>query len=155
MRTPHSLTLLAVALVLVSIVAACSSSAASSSPSATTPTVSGAWVRPPMGADRPAAGYMIIANAGSEADALIAAASAIAISVEIHETTTDASGTMGMQPVDKIEVPAGGSVSLEPGGYHLMLMGVTEMPPVGEMVEITLTFETGGDVVVQAEVKAG
>ena len=67
----------------------------------------------------------------------------------------DASGMMGMQPVDRIEIAPGASVTLEPGGYHLMLMGVTDMPAIGEMVEITLTFEKAGDVVVQAEVKAG
>lgn len=65
------------------------------------------------------------------------------------------SGMTGMQPVDRIEIPAGGTVRLEPGGYHLMLMDLTEMPAVGSTVELTLTFETAGDVVVQAEVRAG
>jgi copper(I)-binding protein len=62
---------------------------------------------------------------------------------------------MAMHPIERIDIPAGGSAKLEPGGYHLMLMGVTKMPAVGETVELTLTFEKAGDVVVQAEVRAG
>ena len=65
------------------------------------------------------------------------------------------SGMMGMQPVDEIEVAPGAPVTLKPGGYHLMLMGVTDMPAIGGKVEITLTFELAGDIVVQAEVRAG
>jgi periplasmic copper chaperone A len=132
----------------VLVVAACSSAGAAD------PTVSDPWVRPPMGADRPAAGYLTITG-GEEADALIAAASPVATTVEIHETAPDASGMMAMHPVDRIDVAAGATVNLEPGGYHLMLMGVTEMPAVGETVEITLTFEQAGEVKVQAEVRAG
>jgi hypothetical protein len=108
-----------------------------------------------MGPDRPAAGYLAITNPGGGADALVSASSPIATSVELHESTADASGMMAMHPVDRIDIEAGGTVKLEPGGYHLMLMGVTRMPAVGETVELTLTFEKAGDVVIQAEVKAG
>ena len=58
-------------------------------------------------------------------------------------------------PVDRIEVPAGGSVALEPGGFHLMMLGLTETPAVGDTVELLLTFQEGGEVTVQAEVRAG
>ena len=154
MRTPRSRTLPAIAFVLVTIVAACSSAAAPTSPSATAPTVSGAWVRPPMGADRPAAGYMTITG-GSEADALIAASSPISMDVQVHETTESADG-MGMQEVGRVDIPAGATVMLEPGGYHIMfMMPDPEGLVVGGTVEITLTFEKGGEVVVQAEVRAG
>lgn len=61
---------------------------------------------------------------------------------------------MAMQPVAKIDIPAGGTVALEPGGYHLMLMELKEEPKVGSTVELTLTFEGAGDVVVKAEVRA-
>jgi copper(I)-binding protein len=154
MRTPRSWTVLSIAFALVLIVAACGSSAGSPSAAATAPTVSGAWVRPPMGADRPAAGYLTITG-GSAADALIAASSPISMDVQVHETTESADG-MGMQEVERIDIAAGSTVMLEPGGYHLMFM----MPDlddlvVGGTVEITLTFEKGGEVVVQAEVRAG
>jgi copper(I)-binding protein len=156
MRTPRSRTLLAMAMafVLITIVTACTSSTGSTSPSVTAPTVSGAWVRPPMGADRPAAGYLTITG-GSEADALIAASSPISIDVQVHETTESADG-MGMQEVERIDIAAGATVMLEPGGYHIMfMMPDPEALAVGGTVEITLTFEKGGEVVVQAEVRAG
>ena len=118
------------------------------------PTISDAWVRPPMGADLPAAGYLTIVG-GDADDALIAVTSPVAASVEIHETMAAESGMTGMAPVDRIDVAAGATVVLEPGGYHLMLMGATDLPAVGDTVELTLSFENGGDVVVKAEVRAG
>jgi copper(I)-binding protein len=118
------------------------------------PVVQDAWVRPPIGADRPAAGYLTITNPGADADRLIGASSPVAASVEVHESTMAADGTMGMHPIDSLEVEPGDTVTLEPGGYHLMLMGVTGMPAVGETVELTLTFELAGDIVVDAEVRA-
>jgi periplasmic copper chaperone A len=108
-----------------------------------------------MGPDRPGAGYLTIHNTIGNDDALVGVSSPVATSVEIHETMSGDSGMMGMQPVDRIEVKVGSSVILEPGGYHLMLMGVTDMPAVGETVELTLTFAHAGDIVVQAEVRAG
>jgi copper(I)-binding protein len=108
-----------------------------------------------MGSDRPAAGYMTITNPGTEADALVGVSSPIATSVEIHETMADPSGMMAMSPIDRLDIASGGTVKLEPGGYHLMLMGVTQMPAVGGTVQLTLTFEKAGQVVVQAEVRAG
>jgi copper(I)-binding protein len=130
------------------VVAACSSSGTSA------PTVSDAWMRVPMGADRPGAAYMTIVG-GDADDALIAASSPVAMDVQVHETTESADG-MGMQEVERIEIPAGATVRLEPGGYHIMMM-MPDMDQivVGESVEITLTFEGAGDVVVQAEVRAG
>jgi copper(I)-binding protein len=107
-----------------------------------------------MGAGAPAAGYLTITG-GDVADALVSAKSPIATSVEVHETMADASGMTGMQPVDQIDVAIGDTVKLEPGGYHLMLMGVKDMPAVGSKVELTLTFEQAGEITVQAEVKAG
>ena len=117
--------------------------------------VTGAWVRPPQGVDRPAAAYLEIVG-GPQADALLGVASSAAAMVEVHETTTDASGMTGMHPIERLEIPAGATVTLEPGGYHLMLMGVLEGAiEVGKTVELRLTFETAGEIVVQAEVRAG
>jgi periplasmic copper chaperone A len=118
------------------------------------PTIADAWVRPPMGADRPAAGYMTITG-GSEADALLAASSPVSMDVQVHETMESADG-MGMQEVERIDIAAGATVMLEPGGYHIMfMMPDTEQLVVGETVEITLTFENAGDIVVSAEVREG
>jgi hypothetical protein len=141
---------LSICALVAGLLAACSSSGSTGAP-----TISGAWVRPPMAAGSPAAGYMTIENTSDQADALISASSPVAGSVEIHETTTDTTGMMGMQPVERIEVPAGGSVTLEPGGYHLMVMGLTQPLEIGSTIELELVFERAGKVVVQADVKQG
>ena len=143
-------TALGIALALV--VAACAGG--SPTPAPERPVVSDAWVRPPMGPDRPAAAYLTITGSVAD-DALIGASSPTAASVELHETMMGSDGSMGMHAVERIEIAAGATVRLEPGGYHLMLMRVTNLPAIGELVEITLTFGGAGDVVIQAEVRAG
>lgn len=62
-------------------------------------------------------------------------------------------GMMKMQPVDRIVIPADGSVSLAPGGYHIMLVDLVEPLAVGSTIELTLTFEQSGDQVVTAAVR--
>lgn len=62
-------------------------------------------------------------------------------------------GMMTMQPVDSIEVPADGSVALEPGGYHVMLLDVKKELVPGDTIEVTLTFERAGEVTVTADVR--
>jgi copper(I)-binding protein len=145
MRSRRSLLSLLFVLMLTAVACSTTGSVA--------PTVSHQWVRPPLGADRPAAGYLVIVG-GETADELVGASSPVAASVEIHETTPDADGMMAMHPVAGIPVGSGETVRLEPGGYHLMLMGVTDDLVVGEKVELTLTFQNAGDVVVQAEIRA-
>jgi copper(I)-binding protein len=140
---------LAAALLAALVLAACTAAATPSGP-----TVADAWVRPPMGPDRPAAGYLTITGHGT-ADALLSATSPVAQMVEIHETMAGASGMASMHQVDRIPVPAGGSVKLEPGGYHLMLMGLGSELAVGQKVQITLTFERAGEIRVEAEVRQG
>jgi copper(I)-binding protein len=135
--------------------------------------VEDAWVRPsPMEAGNGAV-YMVIRNTGAEDDALLAADTDVAQTVEIHETyVMEAEGDaemgdmgdnmgddmdmagemMGMRPVESVPVPAGGRVTLEPGGYHIMLINVEQLEP-GQTIPITLTFEKAGTVEVEAEVR--
>lgn len=148
---PGTMARLALSAVSLLVVAACSGGAASPS----SPVIADAWVRPPMAADRPAAGYLVITNPADRADALVGAASPVAARIEIHETAADASGMMAMHPVERLEIGAGATVHLEPGGYHLMLMEMGDLPPVGETIHLTLTFERAGPIVIEAEVRAG
>jgi periplasmic copper chaperone A len=98
--------------------------------------------------------FMTIANDGTEADTLLAAESAVASAVEIHETR-DEGGVMQMrQLVDGLQVPAGETVALEPGGYHIMLIGLTADLVVGETFPLTLEFAQGGSVDVEVPVFA-
>lgn len=150
-RPIRLLTRAAVALALTLSLVACSGAAPAGESGL--PYIEDAWVRPPIGADRPAAGYLTITNPGVDADTLVGASSPVATSVEIHESAMDAAGMMGMQPIDSLVVEPGATVTFEPGGYHLMFMGVTGMPAVGETVELTLTFELAGDIVIDAEVR--
>jgi copper(I)-binding protein len=81
--------------------------------------------------DRGAA-YMVIKNSGSSADALIGASSDVADKAEIHETKM-VDGNATMSPVARIEVPAGGSVELKPGSYHVMFIGLKQPLRSGEV----------------------
>jgi copper(I)-binding protein len=136
--------------VLALVLAACTSSSSSSGGSLT---VSDAWARKAMSMDMAGAAYMNITNGTGQADALLGVETDVAASPEIHETTEE-NGMMAMHPVERIEIPAGGTVELKPGGYHVMLIGLTRELEVGSTIDLTLKFEKAGDVKVQAEVKA-
>jgi hypothetical protein len=124
---------------------ACSTAATPAPTAAASVTVSGAWVRVAATTGAPTAAYLVIANAGAQA----------ATMVEIHETKTDMSGMTGMSPIDRLPIPAGGTATLQPGGFHLMLTGLKAPLAAGATVELDLVFEHAGKVVVQAEVRAG
>ncbi len=100
-----------------------------------------------------AALYLTATNEGDVTDRLLGASTDAADAVELHETTMGDDGTMGMQPVDGIDLPVGDTLILEPGGYHLMLIGADRME-VGDAVDVTLTWEEAGDMTVEAEVVA-
>jgi periplasmic copper chaperone A len=115
-------------------------------------TVTDAWARSSTMAERAGAAYLTIHNGGSEADRLVGVTSPTAGTVEMHESTL-MDGMMGMAPVEAIEVPAGGVAELKPGGFHIMLIGMTGELKAGDTVQLTLTFEKAGEVQVAAEVR--
>lgn len=99
------------------------------------------------------AAYMVIRNTGSEPDKLIAASTDVAKTVELH-TVIEEGGMMRMRQVEGgIDVPANGEVVLKPGGFHVMLIGLTRDLNAGDKVELTLTFEKAGQIPVTAEVR--
>ena len=108
--------------------------------------VQSAWMRqPPPGADV-AGGYMTIRNATDKADRLVGGSVAFAERFEIHEMVMD-QGMMQMREVEGgLEVPAGGTLELAPGSYHLMMIGLSGAPKAGESVPVTLEFENAGTV---------
>ena len=116
--------------------------------------VSGVWVREPAEGQTRSAAYGTITNNGDSDVTLVAAAVAFDATVEIHETLMDDDGTMQMQEVpDGFVVPAGGSFTLEPGGPHIMLIDIDPADIVG-MIEVTMSFDDGTDVVVEAPVRS-
>ena len=139
--------------VLLGVLAGCTGAA---TPTATgTISANGAWIRVAPTTDTPTAAYLVIANSGSQPDALLGVTSTAATTIEIHETSMDSGGMAGMHPVERIEVPAGGTARLEPGGFHLMVMGLKNPLAAGGKVDLDLLFEHAGHVVVQADVRAG
>ncbi len=113
--------------------------------------VQDAWVRAAATGSTSGA-FAVIVNSTGEADRLVGAESGAARAVEIHETRMEGD-IMQMRPVDAIEIPAGGSVELRPGGYHIMLIDLQRDLQAGEKLFITLIFEKAGRVEVEAEVK--
>jgi copper(I)-binding protein len=99
------------------------------------------------------AAFMVIQNTSDSEDRLVAARTDAAHRVELHTHVADANGVMKMTEIEGgIAVPAQGSHVLKRGGDHVMLMGLTNGLVDGEMVNITLTFETAGDVQLQVPV---
>lgn len=107
-------------------------------------TIENAVARPPLGGQTTGVAYMTVRNAGSEADRLIAASSPAAAVIELHTHRRDGA-VMRMERVEGMDVPAGGAVTLEPHGLHLMLFGFA---PSGAVAPVTLTFERAGAVTV-------
>ena len=96
--------------------------------------------------------FMVIQNTGDSADTLIDVSSPVAAMVELHTHIED-DGIMRMRPIEAgIEIAAKGSHALQRGGDHVMLMGLTETLEDGMSVELTLTFETAGDIVATVDV---
>lgn len=99
------------------------------------------------------AAFFTVTNNGSEADRLVAASSPVAQVVEIHEIK-DNNGVKEMRPLENgLELPAGETVKLAPGGYHIMMIGLTQDLTAGMTFELTLTFEKAGDVLVTVPVQ--
>ena len=120
---------------------------------AASPEVEDAWVRPTFGEGRMTAGYMEITNPNPAPDALIAVSSERAGRIEIHETTMTEDGTMRMREApDGIWLPPSGTVLLEPGGLHLMVMMLDGPVTADAPIDLTLTFESGAEVTVQPAV---
>ncbi len=99
-------------------------------------------------------GFMTLTNIGSEEDRLIAGASEISERVEIHEMKMDGDVMKMRELADGLPVPAGETVELKPGGYHIMFMGLKGPFVEGETVEVQLTFEKAGEVTIQMPVAA-
>ena len=91
-------------------------------------------------------GFVTIANAGAAADRLVSVSSPRAERVEIHEMTMENDIMKMRQLKDGLPVGAGETVTLAPGGIHLMLMGVENPLRIGETVPVTFTFEKQGAV---------
>ena len=112
-----------------------------------------AWARDTGGRTGAGAAYMKIVNEGEQMERLIGATSPAANVVELHTHIRDGD-IMRMRQVDNIEVGAGQSVDLKPGGLHVMLIGLTGPLKEGASFPLTLTFEQAGEVTVEVKVES-
>jgi len=98
-------------------------------------------------------GYMTIRNTGADADRLISGEADFADRVEIHEMAMDGDVMKMRQLADGLEIPAGGEVVLQPGGYHVMFIGIDSQFKDGEVRKAKLTFEKAGTIELDFDVK--
>ena len=129
--------------------------------------VTGPWARVTAPEATTSAAYMTIASKDGDVLTNVSVPATIAGMAQLHETTTsgesmDSMDSMddesmasmkGMKEVEQIDIPAGGSVQLKPGGYHVMLMELAKPIAAGDTVPVTLTFEKAGEVTVDAVAK--
>lgn len=163
----ESLLALAIATAIVAMaLTACGAPAARS---ASNISVKDAWARPTIQADAAAsssntdqsamqmdgplsAAYMIIENTGG-ADKLLSVSGDVAETIEVHQTK-ESNGMMMMEPATGgVDVPANGALELKPGGYHVMLVNVTNGLNPGDTFTLTLTFSSGKEIPVDVVVR--
>lgn len=111
--------------------------------------ITGAWARPSTEGNEVSAAYLQIANQSSHDDALLSVATDAAQMAELHTMAMEGD-IMRMRPVDRIDILAGETIVLRPGGLHIMLMDLTTPLIEGESLTLTLTFESGVVLAVEA-----
>ena len=120
-------------------------------PAAAQVTVTDAWARAVVPGQKTTGAFMRLT---AKTDAmLVDVASPAAKIVEIHELKMDG-GVMKMNAVDKLPLPAGKPVDLKPGGYHVMLMDLTQPLKAGDTVPLTLTIVDKAGKAQKLEVRA-
>lgn len=113
--------------------------------------VSNPWSRMTIGTERPAVFYVEIRNDGDADDRLIGIETEISDMPMLHQTVVR-DGIASMPYAEAIDIPAGKTVTLAPGGYHGMLMDLTAPLAEGETFPVTLVFEQAGSVEIDTRI---
>jgi copper(I)-binding protein len=114
------------------------------------PQVEAAWARPTVQGQAGGGGFLKITG-GKVGDRLLSAAAPVSKTIELH--TMEMEGNiMRMRQVAGIDVPAGQTVELKPGGQHVMFIGLTQTLKNGDTFPLTLRFEKAGEVKVDVKV---
>jgi copper(I)-binding protein len=114
-------------------------------------TATDAWVRGTVPAQKTTGAFVTLESSG--AAKVVGVRSPAAKTAEIH-LSEQRGGVMHMHAVDALALPAGKRVELKPGGYHVMLMGLTRPLAAGEQVPLTFTIEDPQGRRTQLEVRA-
>ena len=106
--------------------------------------VTAAWARATAGAGKNGAAYVSLTNRGADT-AIVGAESPVAERVSLHGHQMDGD-VMRMRPVDRIDMPSGGDVTMAPGGLHIMLMGLVKPLAEGDHFPLSLELADGQTV---------
>ncbi|WP_281019307.1 MULTISPECIES: copper chaperone PCu(A)C [unclassified Minwuia] len=101
-----------------------------------------------IGAARAGAVFVTLRNDGAKDDALLGVESGDAARAELH-THIHENGRMMMRPVEQIAIPAGGEAKLQPGGDHIMLMGLKAGLQADYSHDLVLIFRDAGRVPIE------
>jgi len=115
--------------------------------------VEDAWARPTVGLTNAVGGvYLVIENMGGP-DKLTGISGDVAAMSSVHETK-DNNGMMQMNEVQGgLEIPANSTVTLKPGGLHIMMMDMKQELKAGDTFKLTLKFQSGKDIPVDVTVR--
>lgn len=112
--------------------------------------VKDAWIRSTVQGQQGTGAFMNIT--AKDAARLVGASSPVAGVVEVHEMKMEGD-VMKMRAVSSLDLPAGHTVQLKPGGYHVMMMDLTQPLPKGSTVPLTLRFKDAKGAESQVELK--
>lgn len=112
-----------------------------------------AWARETAAGQQSGAAYFTIRNAGGTDDKLLSVQTEKARMAMIHSSSS-ANGVATMRMLDSLDIPAGASMELRPGGTHVMLEGLTSPLGNGERFQLKMKFEKSGDIAVPVTVQA-
>ena len=114
--------------------------------------VTDAWARASIGTATPGVVYLTIHNTGT-GDTLTGLSTPAAATASLHESRTK-DGVASMAPVSALVIAPGNTVKFAPGGYHVMLEGLTRALKAGDTFPLTLTFAHAGAVTTTVVVRA-
>ena len=114
-------------------------------------TVSDPFARATFGAAKSGGAFLTLRNNGEHPDRLIAIKSSNAKHAGLHESYKDG-GIMRMRSAEQLDLPPKSTVELKPGGYHVMLMGLTAPLEKGTTLPLVLKFERAGEISIKVDV---
>ena len=114
-------------------------------------TIERATARPTFVSNGLSAAYLVLRNTSATPDRVVAVRTPIAVAAEIHQSIKDGE-IMRMRAVPALEIAAGATVTLEPGGLHVMLIGIKEPLKEGQTFPLTLVLEQAGERTIEVMV---
>jgi copper(I)-binding protein len=114
--------------------------------------IEGAWSRASIGTSRPGVAYMTLRNTGDAPVTVTGLRTDLAMMPMIHASTTDTQGVTRMSHMEQVEIAAGETVALEPGGLHVMLMDLQRPMVEGESFSLSLILAGGEEIAVEVPI---